>query len=185
MANNTNNTNHANHANHELPHAYRTAPLKNYCDLCGDEAVMRCLRCGQPFCGLHAPAAGDRCVDCERVYRRTANRVSLGCTSSALMIGVASVVTAAWVSVPWAIGAAGLAFVGGWALTALGLRVARGRFLVNEAGDSPLLEGADFSIAPATEEDGAAPRRRLGGWSPRSRGELPSVPMYQRTYGVG
>lgn len=178
------NRNSKTNATLELPHAYRTAQLKSYCGLCGALAVVRCLRCGQPFCALHAPGASERCVDCERVYRRTANRVSLGCTVSALMFGVASVVTAAWVSVPWAVGAAGLAFVGGWALTALGLRVARGRFLANDAGDSPLLEGADFTIAPATEEDGVA-RRRLRGWSHRNRGELPSVPMYQRTYGVG
>jgi hypothetical protein len=173
------------HTTHELPHAYRSAQLKSYCHLCGSEAVARCLRCGLPFCGLHAPKAQERCIDCERAHRRTANRVTLGCTSVALTIGVASVLAAAWVSVPWAIGAAGMTVMGGWFLNALGLRVARGRFLANDAGDVPLLEGAELTIAPAGAEEGLVQLRRRGGWNHRNRGELPSVPMYQRTYGVG
>lgn len=167
-----------------MPDAYRTAPLLSYCELCGVEAVARCLRCGRPYCSLHAPAAGDRCADCERAHRRVADRVSIGCTAIAAMLGVPSVVWAAWVSTPWAIGAAGVAFLGGWCLVALGLRVARGRFLANDAGDYPLLAGADLSIAPVGPGDGAA-TRRVRSWVHRGRGELPSVPMYQRTYGVG
>lgn len=56
---------------------YRLREFHELCTECKDRAERTCLRCGRPLCGLHAPAEGLRCIDCENQFDRSLRRNAL------------------------------------------------------------------------------------------------------------
>lgn len=53
---------------------FRDAPIRESCLTCSEPAEVRCDRCGTPLCTIHAPAGGNRCIDCEAVYHARISR---------------------------------------------------------------------------------------------------------------
>lgn len=153
------------------------------CFLCGERATLRCPRCGRPFCAAHG-IFGDktRCADCEASFARkkdTRNFVSaiagiatgVGVAAAFLSAGAVSMI---WVPFTVLCGALGGALVGGpWHA------ISRGRFL-REGNGERVIAGA-LKISPHGGQM-AETRRLMLDWKPRQRG-MPSVPIYQRTYG--
>lgn len=164
---------------------YRAAAVQVFCSLCGKPAVACCVRCGKPFCGDHAARADERCADCELAYSRTSRSINSAATVVTGLVTLGGVVAAGWFSVPLAGVVAGLSLISGWVLTVASQKIARSHFMAKRTVSSPLLEGASFKIAPALEEEPGRGKRMIRHWTHKTRGELPSVPMWQRTYGVG
>jgi hypothetical protein len=145
------------------------------------------MRCGKPFCGDHAPRADERCADCELAYSRTSRTISSAATLVTGLVTLGGAVTAGWFSIPLAGVVAGLSLISGWLVAVASHKIARSHFMARRAVSSALLADATFKIAPALEEEAGSGRgrRMIRHWTHRTRGELPSVPMWQRTYGVG
>lgn len=160
----------------------RPAPTPLRCDTCGELAFGRCPRCGRAFCTDHLMVdRDDRCADCERVLRRTRNRVAFATSIGVLPFAGA----AAWlfsfdllamVIMPGVV-AAVVGSAGGvvW-------RLLRRSFLAGQRFD-PFIEGTQLHIAPRLPGGDAA---RLGPRAlstDRNRLEPPLTPIWGRTYG--
>lgn len=164
---------------------YRAAAVQVFCSLCGKPAVACCVRCGQAFCGDHAARADERCADCELAYSRTSRSISSAATVVTGLVTLGGTVAAGWFSIPLAGVVAGLSLFTGWLVSVASHKIARSHFMAKRAASSALLDGASFKIAPALEEEPGRGKRMIRHWAHRNRGELPSIPMWQRTYGVG
>ena len=71
---------------------FRSAPIREHCQSCSAPAEVRCERCGSPLCASHAPAAGQRCTDCEAIFQARVGRpivllLPLGCWLLAMLGG--------------------------------------------------------------------------------------------------
>jgi hypothetical protein len=169
---------------------YRAAETRvATCNLCGHEAEFCCPRCARPLCVAHSVRADHRCESCEAQYharRRWIDNVSWG-SGMAVFAGLIGLL--GYSAEPKGAGVAGLALLGVCAVVVAGLLAGglwtvvagllRRRFLAE--GDGNLVIADSLRIAPDGGADDA--RRKVGmGYTIGNRG-LPSVPLYQRTYG--
>lgn len=159
------------------------------CDLCGHEADYCCPRCGRPLCVAHSLRADRRCASCELQFsarRSWIDWVGFGVGVSIFggLIAVLGYETLPVYGLSGAVVFLGvLAFVAagvvGGVLWAVLHGIARRRFL--SEGDGEMVIAERLQIAP--RGGSAAERRKVGmGYTVGNRG-LPSVPLYQRTYG--
>jgi hypothetical protein len=156
-----------------IPHPYRENATEAYCVTCGQKALVRCPRCGRPFCTDHA-AMTSCCADCELALSRSTRRWLAGTMagyvaamgSAACYLGMLEPILG---FVTGSFGVLGGIFVG-----AVAARLARGR----EKGWEPV-ENAELRIGPESAE--SRPARRLG-WLVRTAGRKD---MYQAAYDAG
>jgi hypothetical protein len=154
---------------------------------CSEQAVVRCLHCGKTSCSRHALVDGY-CVDCEMALSNVEVRGGWIGASIAAVGAITSMYTSGLALLPLTIIFGGVfALLGVWT-TAVGRALARNSFKAKDklAADELVLDGAEVNIAPRLGPVGASrPRRRRIGSGGHSAGAMPSVPMYQRTYGAG
>jgi len=166
---------------HPTIDAYRQ-PAKRICDTCQGPAFARCPRCGRLLCLDHMPFdTQHRCERCEVLLARTrAGIVRLAWSGMLAVLSLAGVlffVSTGLSAITALLGFAAVGLCGG-----LGRLAARRRFLARGRGAPILLADIEIPIGPRGE------------WRPQSRATLPitrieppnaTMPMWQRTYGVG
>lgn len=161
---------------------YRTSTLRHYCDVCQEQAQTRCLCCGKTFCLLHS-SSSRYCMSCEGKIKV----LGFGITAA---VGLAVTAPAVILAMLAGVGFVLIAIFLALALVIVGLLSGVGRWVALERlrTCSPeaeaLLEDVEILVAARTAEDSSISRGR-GRRSGHSAGAMPSVPMYQRTYGVG
>lgn len=168
----------------DLP--YRVSPVVTYCEVCDEQAIFCCIRCGRPFCGRHA-ATGTCCADCELEYANKLFRVKgvywVVFTATATLCTL----YLAWSNIYAAIMMAGAFVLLGMLLAGVCKKITRACFMAGSKAEDLVLDNANLRIAPLCEASEPArmikrvPYARSG----RARGETPTPPIYARTYGVG
>ena len=150
--------------------------------------MVRCLHCGVTSCSRHAHVSGY-CVECEMKLSNIQARGGWVGTGLAVVGAVSSIYITGLDLLMLSIVFAGcFALLGVWT-TAVGRALAKNHFKAGDrfSADEVVLDGATLEIAPRLPGPiGVARRRRnVAGSGGRSAGAMPTVPMYQRTYGVG
>ena len=158
---------------HAILNPYRENATASYCVTCGQAALVRCPRCGRPFCADHAQVTSC-CADCELALARTTRRWIAGTMASyvAALGGAACYLAMLEPVLGFVTG--GFGVLGGIFVTAVATRFARGK----ERSWEPV-EGAELRIG--AEGGDNRPPRRLG-WLIRSSGKKD---MYQAAYDAG
>lgn len=171
-------------ANEVAGHAYREASLVSHCTLCSDVAVFRCMRCGRSYCSLHA-SVNECCPDCETAFSRITAWVGLVALLPSTVPSAVALLVFGMQQPFLGVLSVGLSALVWMLLVATGKWVARRIFLSAHRRQERLLEGARLKIAARSHREHRFTARRRSAYGHRTRGELPSVPIYQRTYGVG
>jgi hypothetical protein len=177
-----------------LESPYRSAAIKELCTICRAPAFVRCPTCGRLFCSQHGSFA-ECCADCDielaRVESRAFTRSILGFS----MAGAAGFAYACHtlgfsfffpdlIPHPFYLGTL-LPVSEGFVIyfaSSLCRTIARRRFYRRLGHRSLFVEGAKIAIAPSSPEDEIEVIERRGGWVSKTYGDLPQVPLWQRTY---
>ena len=161
---------------------YRTSTIHYHCEVCRERAQMRCLCCGRTFCLTHGPT-NMHCPACEDRIKVGGRQITA--LAGVIFTGIAVIIAltlqvdlwAIWIMVASAVVLFSL-------LAGIGRWIMLKKIRTCPPGEEVILEEIEISIAARTAEDFKIRLGRRRG-SGHSAGALPTVPMYQRTYGAG